>query len=112
MGEVARRELKELLDRAAVRIREAEAGAEAALRDRYDTEAHRACLEEKCRILLGLPEAATHLESCTPPLAAALQNWLAGYSSDSVFISGAGNAELGARFMPTGSSSGWSTSSR
>ncbi|WP_240189610.1 sensor histidine kinase [Azonexus hydrophilus] len=56
--------------------------------------------------LLGLPEAATHLESCTPPLAAALQNWLAGYSSDSVFISGAGNAELGARFMPTGSSSG------
>ncbi|WP_415034625.1 sensor histidine kinase [Azonexus sp.] len=56
--------------------------------------------------LLGLPDTARQLENYAPPLAAALQNWLAGYSSDSVFISGAGNAELGARFMPTGSSSG------
>ncbi len=56
--------------------------------------------------LLGLPAAATHLERYAPPLAAALQNWLAGYSSDSVFVSGAGNAELGARFMPTASSAG------
>jgi len=56
--------------------------------------------------LLGLPASGGDLSVQSPTLAAALANWLAGDSTDSVLLSGAGNAELGARFESTASSDG------